>query len=194
MFRAGATTIAPQVNSGNLSTPSIPNTKNDVGSASQVSGGVTYMVTDNVSLDLPLALPFTHKLYGAGSIAAVGQVGEVKALPMTVFLQYRFMEPKSVFRPYVGLGATYAYFFNASGSGTLTSMTNPGGPPTTISVESKFAVTTQIGATIALDKQWFIDAFYAKTTLANKTTLSTGQTVDITLDPVSYGITLGYKF
>ena len=194
MARAGATTIAPQVTSGNMSAPSFPNSKTDVGSASQVSGGVTYMYTDNISVDLPLALPFKHKLYGADALANAGQIGEVQALPITVFFQYRFSEANAAVRPYVGVGPTYAYFFNEAGSGALTAMTNPGGSPTTLKVDSQFTMSAQIGATIAVNDKWFVDVFYSKTPLKTKNTLSTGQTLDVTLDPVSYGVTVGMKF
>jgi outer membrane protein len=194
LARVGATTITPNVTSGDMTTPSFAGTKSDVGAASQVSGGVTYFYTDNVSVDLPLALPFKHKLYGAGALAAAGQIGEVQSLPMTVFLQYRFMDANSQFRPYVGLGATYAYFSNAVGSGALTAMTNPGGPATTLKVDSKFAITPQIGATFALDDKTFVDVFYSKTMLSTRNSFSTGQTLDITLDPSSFGITVGTRF
>jgi outer membrane protein len=113
---------------------------------------------------------------------------------MTLFLQYRFLEANAKFRPYVGLGATYAYFFNEQGSGVLTALTNPGGAPTKLSVDSKFILTPEIGATLALDGQWFVDVFYSKARLKTRTTLSTGQTVDAALDPASYGIAIGYKF
>ena len=152
------------------------------------------MYTDNISIDVPLALPFTHKLYGAGALAGAGQIGEVQALPMTVFFQYRFMEADSQFRPYVGIGATYAYFFNEKGGAALTAMTNPGGPTTTIKVDSKFTVTPQIGLTYAINDKLFVDVFYSKTMLQTRNTFSTGQTLDVTLDPASYGITIGTKF
>lgn len=75
--RAGVTRIMPDVTSGDLSSPSFPGTKISVGDATQVSGGVNYMLTDNISLDLPLALPFKHKFYGDGAIAGTGQLGQV---------------------------------------------------------------------------------------------------------------------
>ena len=56
--RAGVTHIAPQVSSGYLSTPSFPGTTVDVGSASALTGGLNYMVTDHWALDLPIGLPF----------------------------------------------------------------------------------------------------------------------------------------
>ena len=192
--RVGMTTIAPQVSSEEMTAPSFKGTKTDVSSASQVSGGVTYMYTDNFSVDVPLALPFTHKLYGAGALAGAGQIGQVQALPLTVFFQYRFMEADSQFRPYVGLGGTYAYFFNEKGGAALTAMTNPGGPATTIKVDSKFTVTPQIGLTYAINDKLFVDVFYSKTMLQTRNTFSTGQTLDVTLDPASYGITIGTKF
>jgi len=192
--RVGATTIAPQVSSGDMTAPSFAGTKSDVSSASQVSGGITYMYTDNFSVDVPLALPFTHKLIGAGALAGAGQIGEVQALPLTVFFQYRFMEADSQFRPYVGIGGTYAYFFNEKGGAALTAMTNPGGPTTTIKVDSKFTITPQIGLTYAINDKLFVDVFYSKTMLKTRNTFSTGQTLDVTLDPASYGITIGTKF
>jgi len=66
LVRFGVTHIAPQVTSDNMTAPSFANTQTDVGSDTQLGGGLTYMYTDNVSFDLPVALPFTHKLYGAG--------------------------------------------------------------------------------------------------------------------------------
>jgi len=194
MVRAGMANISPKVNSGNLSAPSLSNSKTDVGPASQVGGGLTYMVTDNMSLDLPLSLPFKHKLSGAGALANVGEIGEVSALPMTLFAQYRFMEPTAKVRPYIGLGLTYAYFFNETGSGALTALTNPGGTPTKLKVDSQWALTPQIGVTFPVSDRWFIDVFYSKTMLKTKTTLSTGQSVDVTLDPDAYGLSVGYRF
>jgi outer membrane protein len=194
MVRAGYGTIAPQVSSGDLSAPSIAGSKTYVGSASNLIGGITYMYTDNISFDLPLALPFKHKIYGDGSVAGVGQIGDTLALPFTLMAQYRFLDAKAQFRPYVGLGATYAYFFNEVGSGALTAMTNPGGPPTTLKIDGQFTVTAQVGGTYAIDSHWFVDGFYNYTPLKTKTTLSTGQSVDVTLDPQSYGLAVGYKF
>lgn len=194
MGRLGITHIAPQVQSGNMTAPSFPNTQTDVGAATQLSGGVTYMYTDNWSVDVPLALPFKHKLYGAGALAGAGQIGETKALPLTVFGQYRLNEASSVFRPYAGLGLTYAYFFNETGNSTLTATTNPGGQPTRLSIGSKFALTPQIGFSYTMTDKWLLDASLSKTYLKTRTTLSTGQTIDTTLNPYTFSLSLGMKF
>ena len=192
--RLGVTQITPQVSSGNMTAPSFPNTKTDVGADTQLSSGLTYMYTDHFSVDLPIALPFKHKLYGAGALAGAGQIGETKALPFTVFGQYRLNEASAVFRPYVGLGLTYAYFFKEAGNATLTATTNPGGPATRLSIDSKFALTPQIGFSYALTDKWLLDASFSKTYLKTRTTLSTGQTIDTTLNPNTLSLGLGMKF
>ncbi len=192
MLRAGVTSIAPQVSSGDLSPVSWAGTRVDINSATQLGGGVTYMYTDHLAVDVPLALPFTHDIMGDGAIKGVGKIGETKALPITVFAQYRFMDANAKFRPYVGLGATYAKFFKAKGTATLSALT--GGSPTSLSIESKLAPSFEGGVAMPLNDKWFVDLFVSKTLLKNRTTLSTGQTIDVTLDPLSYGLAVGYKF
>ena len=195
MARVGAIGLYPQVSSGNLSPPAFPNTQTDVSSDWTLGGGITYMITDNWSVDVPVALPFTHTLTGAGAIAGVGTIGTTKALPVTVWGQYRFGEAKSTFRPYLGAGLTYAYFFDENATNTLNALSG-GTPsnPTTFSIQSKFALGVQAGATYAFNERWFLDGMVGYTWLKNTTTLSTGQTQPMTLNPVSVAISIGYKF
>lgn len=192
--RVGLTNITPQVSSGDMTAPSFPNTKADVGGDTQLSGGITYMYTDNIAIDIPVALPFNHKLKGAGALAGAGQIGAVKALPFTVFGQYRFNAASAVFRPYLGLGLTYAYFFDESGSSALTAMTNPGGSATKLSVQSKFALTPQLGFTYVLNDKWTLDGSFSQTLLKTRTSFSTGQTLDATLNPHTISLSIGTKF
>ena len=119
----------------------------------------------------------------------------MKALPVTALAQWRFMEPTSSFRPYVGIGITYAAFYAAKSTSTLTALTG-GTPsnPTTLSIDSKWAATAQLGATMAIDKSWFLDVCYTYTPLSTRTTLSSGQTLDAKIDPSSFGLAVGYKF
>lgn len=195
LVRGGATQISPDVTSGNLTAPSLPGTQADIKSNTQLSGGVTYMLRDNWSIDVPVALPFKHDIVGMGAIAGVGKIGEVKALPVTVFAQYRFGAPTATFRPYLGAGPTYAKFFKEKSTATLSALTG-GTPanPTTLSVESKLALSVQLGATFAINDRWFVDGSVVKTFLKTRTTLSTGQTLDAKLDPVSLSVGVGYRF
>lgn len=195
LVRGGLTHISPDVTSGDLSTPTFSGTKSDVGSSTRLSGGVTYMYTDHFAVDLPLVLPFKHRLTGDGAIAGVGKIGEVKALPITLFAQYRFGEANAQFRPYVGAGPTYVKFFKERSTPTLSALTGATpGNPTMLSVESKLALTLQAGVSVALNERWFLDAMVAKTFLKSRATLSTGQTLDIKLDPVTVSLGVGMRF
>nr|WP_295776907.1 OmpW family outer membrane protein [Rhodoferax sp.] len=195
MVRGGATTITPNVNSGDLSAPSLAGTKASINSSTKVSGGITYMLDNNISVDVPLSVPFQHDISGDGAVAGAGKIADVKALPATVLAQWRFMEPTSTFRPYIGAGITYAAFYGARSTSTLTAISG-GTPsnPTTLSIDSKWAATVQLGGSFAINSSWFVDANYTYTPLSTRTTLSTGQTQDIKLDPSSVSLSVGYKF
>ncbi len=193
--RGGVTQIAPNVSSGDLSAPSFAGTKADVKADTQPTFGVTYMLTDNVALDLPIAFGFKHDIGGDGAIAHVGKIGEVKALPITLLAQYRLGEASAPLRPYVGAGPTYAKFYKPRSTAALTALTG-GSPstPTTLSMESKLTVSLQAGLVYNINAKWSVDACMVYTPLKTRTTLSTGQTLDAKLDPSTYSVALQYKF
>jgi outer membrane protein len=190
----GVTKLTPDVTSGNLSAPSFVNTKVDVNSNTAITGAVNYAVSDNIVVHLPLGLGFKHKVTGAGGIAGVGTIATTKALPISLIGQYRFLEAKSAFRPYAGLGLTYAMFHDETGTGVLSGLTNPGGPATTVRFQDKLAPTMQLGGTYNIDDKWYLDASYTKTLLKTRGTLSTGQSIDVKLNPSGYTLQVGYKY
>ena len=194
LVKGGFNGIAPAVKSGDLSAPSLPGSKVDVASANSLIATATYMLTNNASVEFVAGLPYEHDILGAGSLAGVGKLGSVKQISPTVFAQYRFMAPNAGLRPYVGVGLTYAYFYGAEGSAALTALTNPGGTPTRLSASSGFGLSPQVGATIALHERWYLDVSIIKTFLKNSTTLSSGQKIDTTLNPLSTNVSIGYRF
>ena len=195
LVRGGIMQLAPQVTSGTLTAPSLPGAQSSVSNSTQYAGGVTYMLSNSVAIDLPLALPFKHNLYGAGSIAGVGKIGDTKAIPATVMVQYRFGESSGMFRPYLGLGVTYAKFDGEHTTAALSGLTG-GTPltPTTLSIQSKLAATMQMGASYKIDERWFVDGAITKTPLKTRNTLSTGQTLDISLNPIGISLGVGMRY
>ena len=153
------------------------------------------MLTDNWSVEVPIGFGFKHEITGAGAIAGSGRIGTTKALPLTVFGQYRFLEPSSRIRPYAMLGLTYAHFYATRGSAALNAM-NPINPPggTTMSIDSKWGLTPGIGATIAVTGNWFVDVQYAHLFLKTTSHLSTGQSISTKLDPDAFRIGVGMRF
>ncbi|MEN9416821.1 MAG: hypothetical protein RI988_441 [Pseudomonadota bacterium] len=193
--RVGVTQITPDTKSGNLTAPSFAGTKASVGANTQPTAGLTWMWTNNIAFDLPLSAGFTHEITGDGAIAGVGKIGEVKALPATLFVEYRFGATDAAVRPYVGAGPTYAKFYKARSTMALTGLTG-GTPanPTTLSVQSKWTASAKVGLAWKLAPQWSLDTAVIYTPLKTRTTLSTGQTLDATLDPTSVTLGVGYRF
>lgn len=194
VVKAGINKITPKVKSGVVSAPALPESKADIGSDTQPIFTIGRMLTDNISVELDLGLPYKHKIYGAGSLTGTGQLATSEVLPPTVFLQYRLFDAGARIRPYAGVGPTFAYFRKETGSGQLTALLNPGGDPSTFSMKNKWAVSAQLGATMAINAKWFADVNVVKTKLKTSARYSTGQTMDAALDPVSVAVAVGYHF
>src|SRR5471032_1807665 len=190
----GINKITPKVDSGDVSAPALPGTKADVGSDTKPRFAIAYMITDNVSAEVDLGLPYKHELSGAGAIQGTGKLGSAEVLPPTAFIQYRFLPANSMFRPYVGLGLTYAMFQKETGSAQLTALLNTGGPGSTFKLDDKWAASYQIGATVKINEKWFVDATVIKTKLKTQVHFSTGQNQDMRLDPLAVSVSIGYNF
>ena len=182
----GVTQISPSIGSGDLSAPSLPGAQVGVSNNTQLTGALNYMVSDNIVLHLPIGFGYKHDVTGAVAIAVVGKLADTKALPITLMGQYRFMDANAAFRPYFGAGASYVKFYSTNGTGVLTAITNPGGPGTGVSFESKLSPTVQLGAIFNLNEKWYVEAAYSKTLLKTRGTLTTGQTIDVKFDPSAY--------
>jgi outer membrane protein len=191
---AGITNLTPKVTSGDLSAPAFPNSKSDVKGDTQITGAVNYSVTDDLVLSVPLGLGFKHDIVGAGRIEALGKIGEVKALPITALLQYRFLGAQASFRPYIGAGVTYAKFYGTKGTAALTALTAPGSAGTTLAVDSKVAGSLQLGAVFNVNDKIYVNGNMIKTFLSTRTNLSTGQSIDAKLDPLALSLAVGTKF
>ena len=192
MARVNASQQSTSGASDALSAPSLPGSSLQAENATGLTAGVTYMVTDNVSLDAQLGLGLKTNLVGAGALAGSGKLGDFTAQPFHLITQYRFMTAKDAFRPFVGIGLTYAYFTDTSGTAALSAIT--GGSPTTFKVQSKLAPSVQLGAAYAINDRWYVEGSLTKTMLKTTVSLSTGNTAAYKMNPLTTSIGLGYRF
>lgn len=194
VVRAGLTHIGPQVQSGDLSAPSLPGTKIDIGGATGLSGGVAWAITRHWWLDLPLGLPFEHDVLAAGAIAGAGKLGEVKALPITLVLQYR-LDPVGGVTPFVGAAAVHARFGDTQSTAALTALTG-GSParPTTLALKNATGPGVQLGLAFPAGPRLGVEISLLKAWLKTTGTLSTGQTIEARLDPIAASFALTWKF
>lgn len=191
---AGTAALFTRTSSSRLTAPSLPDTTVDLSNAASFALNLRYSFTNQWAVTLPLGSAYRIDFDGAGAVAGIGKVASSKLISPTVLVQYFVLEPSATFRPYLGLGATYARFFDERGTGALTGITNPGGPPTTLRIDSAFGPVAQIGLVVRRPDQWFVDLSVAYSSLKATAYISTGQTIEFSSKPIIPILTVGRLF
>lgn len=192
--KAGIGQVSPQVHSGEVTAPARPHTKADMEDDARPVFSVGYGITDHLAASLDMGVPFRLDITGAGALAGTGKLGSVRAMAPTALLQYRPGAPGALLRPYVGLGLSYVRFHDETGSGQLTALADTGGAPVTFALDRRYAPTVQAGLTVNLGQRWYADFVFAKTRLRTVAHFSTGQTLQMRLDPNFMAVGMGYRF
>ena len=190
LVRLRGIAVAPTENSSAVE-PGFPTGAVGVEEAFVPELDFTYFLTNNIGAELILATS-PHDLVGKGSLAGLGEIADVMALPPTLTLQYHF-NPNGKIRPYAGVGINYTIFYDADASSTLVGAVGP----TAISVDDSVGVAFQAGVDFALTDRWFLNADVKYIQIDTTATLNSGgaiNTVDVDLDPIVAGIGLGYRF
>lgn len=102
--------LAAPVERSRVSTPfgAVPGAFIGVSNAVFPELSLSYSFTRNVSIEA-ICCASLHKNTARGTIAALGKVGDVLTIAPTATVKYQFMD-LGAFQPYVGVGASYAFF------------------------------------------------------------------------------------
>ncbi|WP_018867417.1 MULTISPECIES: OmpW family protein [unclassified Thioalkalivibrio] len=173
LIRGGLTHVAPKSDNGTLG--NLPgNPSADVGSNTRPSGNITYMMTDNLGLELLVAIPFKHDLNVGGA-----DIGSTRHLPPTLSLQYHFNTGSAV-RPYVGAGINYTYFFDE---------------PDGLDLDDSWGAAVQAGIDFAVDDNWFVNAEVRWIDIDTDVSADgVGHIGTVNIDPWTFGMNVGYRF
>ncbi|KJZ14293.1 membrane protein [Marinomonas sp. SBI22] len=176
-MRGGLASVMPNESSDNVLNTGELELTNDM----QVGLTFTYMMTDNVGIELLAATPFTHDV----STNGLGKIAEVSHLPPTLMGQYYFGEADSKYRPYLGAGLNYTTFFEEKGFGALNN--------TEVELDDSFGLAVQAGIDVEVNEDWFFNAslWYMDIDTEVKTTVGT---FDAEIDPYVVMIGMGYTF
>lgn len=189
IFRVGGVFVS--ANSSSKTTTAIP-VDLEVNNNAQLGLTATYMVTDNLGVELLGATPFSHKI--AATVPAVnlalGDVAKVKHLPPSLYAQYYFFDKDAAARPYVGAGLNYTRFFGAKSL-------NPA--VTNLKVKKhSFGPVVNAGIDIKLTEKLSFNTAMWYTRIKTKATFNAlvaePHTVKIKLDPIVLFTGLSYKF
>ncbi|MCW9698307.1 MULTISPECIES: OmpW/AlkL family protein [unclassified Avibacterium] len=188
MLRAGGVFVSANSDS-HTKTPIEVNLK--VSDNAQLGLTATYMITDNIGVELLGATPFSHKI--KANVPALnlnlGNVVKLKQLPPSLYVQYYFLDKNAGARPYVGAGLNYTRFFNAKS--THTAVTN-------LQVKKhSFAPVFNLGIDIKVADNLYLNTamWYTRIkTTARFNALGAAHEVDVKLNPFVFFMGLGYRF
>ena len=175
ILKVGAINVDPHT-SNNTSVAGL-----DVDDNTQLGITGTYMLKDNIGIELLAATPFRHDITLNGT-----KIGETKHLPPTVSLQYYPMDSSSAFQPYIGLGINYTEFFSTDTSGTLAS--------SKLKLDSSWGLAGQLGVDYAINDQLLLNAAVWKMDINTDVKLDGANLGELEIDPMVYMVSVGYKF
>ena len=193
IVRGGLTSVNPDVDSGNLYAAGVEQTdsKVDVNNETQLGLSLTYMIQDNIGIELLAATPFSHKLQGKGGLSALGEFAEVKHLPPTLSVQYYPMDNSSLFQPYVGLGLNYTIFFSEKFINGADSTFN------SLELDDSLGLAAQVGFDYQVADNWSLNAavWYMDIDTTGTFKGPDGDyKIDVSLDPWVYMAGVAYRF
>lgn len=138
---------------------------------------ISYFFTPHVAAELVLTYPQKHDVYLDGKT-----IGTFKHLPPTLLAQYHFT-PDQQFSPYVGLGLNWTTFSKnklLGGQGSLE--------------HDSFGLALQAGFDVKLDKNWSINLDVKKVQLRSDVLIGGAKASRVKVDPVLFGVGVGYRF
>jgi outer membrane protein len=157
-----------------------------VGSSVQVNSKLIWEVdaswfaTPNVALELIATTPQKQTVYLGDQVPA-NKLGTLRHLPPTLTIQYHFAPSHPTVRPYIGVGVNYTHF----------SAVNLGG----LDVDRhSWGSAVQLGADFPITDKLSINVDFKKIDI--RTRVYSGQTElgTIKIDPVLFGVGIGYRF
>ncbi|WP_266184191.1 OmpW/AlkL family protein [Dyella humicola] len=176
VVRFGAHVVDPKSNNGTLA-----GARASVDSSVRPSASLEYMITPNLGVDVLAAWPFEHDV----RLSGLGKVAQTKQLPPTVGLNYHFM-PNNTWSPFLGLGVNYTNFFDTKGAGALQG--------SSVSIANSWGVAAHAGIDVTINPKWIVTADLRWINIKSDVKVGGTKVGTATINPMVYGISLGYRF
>ena len=136
---------------------------------------VTYFFNKNIAAELVLTVPQRHTLSAGGTA-----IGSLKHLPPSLLLQYHFDAPG--FKPYVGAGINYTRF---------SAVRLPAG----VDIDrNSFGGALQLGLDFPVAQNVYLNVDVKKVFIKTDVSAGGAKIGTFKVDPVLFGIGLGWRF
>ncbi len=178
LLRMGITNIDPDDDGGNLN--GTTDTEFEVDNAASLTIEGTYFLDDNFAVELLAAYPFEHDIDLGGS-----GIGETKQLPPTLSLQYHWTRWGN-FKPYIGLGLNYTYFWDEDTEGALEGAD--------LDLDNSWGMAYQVGVDYFINDKWFVNAVVRHIRIETDADVNGADAGNVKIDPWLIGAHVGYRF
>ncbi len=177
VLKVGVHQVSPKSDNGRLAGGAL---KADVGDDAKPTISLEYFVTPNWGIEVLGALPFEHAVKLNGARAA-----DVKQLPPTVSVQYHFM-PDQQFSPFVGVGLNVTRFFSVKEKGPLAG--------TRLDLSDSWGPAVHAGIDVNFNANWLFTADVRWIGIETDAKVNGAKVGTVKIDPLVYGIAIGYRF
>jgi outer membrane protein len=175
VLRFGAHIVDPTSNNGYLA-----GAKTSVSSSTRPTFSIEYMLTPQWGFEALAALPFQHTLRLNGQRAAT-----VKQLPPVLGVNYHFLAGSAV-SPFVGLGVNYTHFYDANGVGPLFGAH--------VVAKDSWGAAAHGGVDFRLSERWVLTADVRWMDIRSKVRVNGAYVGTTKIDPLAYGLSVGWRF
>jgi len=182
VVKLGVADVEPKSGNGTLNATALDlgmlNT--DIDNSIRPSITFEYLITPNIGVEVLAAWPFSHdvKLNGAN-------LASVDVLPPTLSLQYHFI-PDKIVSPFIGVGINYTFIYNEETKGAIAGAK--------LDVDNTWGFAAHAGIDFNFNEHWLmtIDARWIQ--MRGDVTVNGIKLGTAEIDPMVYGIAVGYRF
>ena len=202
----GAARVSPDLSLGALTSvgpfasafnPVTAGATASAGYAETLSFSVLRMFTNNVAVEFSLGVPPTINVdvYLPSSSLSLSRAAKADVLTPAAVAKYLFLNPTDNFRPYAGLGLTYASFRNVRADTSNATLNLLAG--TSSALSSSWAPVYNLGFIYNFTDRLSVNAsvsyipFKTDITFVGSGTTTTGS---MDVNPTDYVVRIGYKF
>lgn len=138
---------------------------------------ISYFFTPHLAAELILTYPQKHAVTLDGT-----RIGSFRHLPPTLTAQYHFA-PQATVSPYLGAGLNYTRISRVKllgGAGDLE--------------QDSWGLALQAGVDVRLDARWSLNLDVKKVNIRSDVMVGGAKASAVNVDPVLFGLGLGYRF
>jgi outer membrane protein len=176
VVKVGIGDVEPKSNNGSLA-----GMNSSVGSDVQPIITGEWMFQPAWGLEVLASTPWKHDI----SLSGLGKVGSTKQLPPTVSVQYHFNAGGQV-SPFVGVGLNWTTFWNTKTTGALAG--------NSLSINDSVGAAVHAGIDFKIDPHWLVAIDARWVSIGSTVKLNGAKIGTVNVDPMVYGLTVGYRF